>query len=260
MYQRLPLRASPHIHVANALRTDWKQIITPADCSYILGNPPFVGEKYQTDDQRADMAVVTAGIENAGLLDYVTGWYFKAAEYIQGTGIRVGFVSTNSITQGEQVGVLWNTLFQRYGAKIHFAHRTFAWESEARGKAHVHVVIIGFGAFGTDNKRIYEAHDDTVTTVKNISSYLVEGPDLAIVNRSKPLCPVPEIGIGNEPIDDGNYLFTPAEKEAFLKVEPAPRSISAAGSVRRNSSTASSDGVSSSAIVPQMNFAKCQKQ
>jgi hypothetical protein len=157
------------------------------------------------------------------LLDYVAAWYLKAADYIKGTPIAVAFVSTNSITQGEQVGVLWGELFRR-GMHIRFAHRTFPWESEARGKAHVHVVIIGFGEANTADKRIYDydtdANNPTVVPAKNISPYLVEGSDAFVINRSKPLCAVPEIGIGNKPIDDGNYLFLPEEKEAFLKVEP----------------------------------------
>jgi hypothetical protein len=228
-YDRLPLRASPHIVVANALRTDWRTVLPPEQCSYVLGNPPFVGGKFQTAEQRADMDVATVGVENAGLLDYVTGWYFKAADYIRGKQILVAFVSTNSITQGEQAGVLWNSIFQRGGIKIHFGHRTFAWESEARGKAHVHVVIIGFGPFDTSNKRIYDYHTDTdnplVSEAKNISPYLVEGPDRAIVNRSKPLCDVPEMGIGNKPIDGGNYLFTPQEKADFLRREPEAKAF-----------------------------------
>jgi hypothetical protein len=224
-FVRLPLMKSPTIVCGNALRLDWTQILVPERCSYVLGNPPFVGGKYQTDQQRADMDLVAHEIDGSGLLDYVTGWYFRAAQYIQNTRIVVGFVSTNSISQGEQVGALWNPLFQRFGLKIHFAHRTFAWESEARGKAHVHVVIIGFAAFDTNNKRIYECHEQkaTATTAKNISPYLVEGPDRAIVNRGKPLCDVPKIGIGNKPIDGGNYLFTPEEKADFVKVEPKAR-------------------------------------
>ncbi|MGH9865025.1 MAG: DNA methyltransferase, partial [Candidatus Acidiferrales bacterium] len=224
-FVRLPLKKSPTIVCGNALRLDWKKILPPAQCSYVLGNPPFVGAKFQTDEQRADMDGVGHGIENGGLLDYVTGWYFKAAEYIQRTHIVVGFVSTNSISQGEQVGALWNPLFQRFGLKIHFAHRTFKWESEARGKAHVHVVIIGFGAFDAANKRIYdyESESVTLTPAKNISPYLIEGSNIAITNRSKPICDVPEMGIGNKPIDDGQYLFTPEEKAEFLKVEPAAR-------------------------------------
>jgi hypothetical protein len=223
-YVRLPLRAAPHIVCGNALRLDWKEVIPHGKCSYILGNPPFVGAKFQTDDQRADMNAVAGDVDNVGLLDYVSGWYFKAATYIQGTGIIVGFVSTNSITQGEQVGVLWNALFQRYGVRILFGHRTFSWESEARGKAHVHVVIIGFANFDVMTKRLYDYEGGpdkaTVLQVRNISPYLVEGPDRAITNRRSPVCDVPEIGIGNKPIDGGNYLFTPEEKATFVRAEP----------------------------------------
>jgi len=201
---------------------DWKEILRPEDCNYVLGNPPFVGAKFQTDEQRTDMDTVAAQIQNYGLLDYVTGWYFKAAEYVQGTRIVVGFVSTNSITQGEQVGVLWNPLFQRYNLKIHFAHRTFSWESEARGKAHVHVVIVGFGAFDTPKKHIYDYEGETVTVInaKNISPYLVEGSDVAITNRSKPLSAVPEMKFGNQPIDGGHFILDAAEKEELIKKEP----------------------------------------
>jgi hypothetical protein len=225
LYQRLPLKKSPHIHCANALRLDWKEVLPPDICNYVLGNPPFVGAKFQTNAQRADMDAIAGDVENHGLLDLVTGWYFKAADYIRGTRIVVGFVSTSSISQGEQAGTLWNYLFQHFPAKIHFAHRTFAWASEARGKAHVHVVIVGFAEFDTPNKRIYdyETEKATVTPAKNISPYLVEGTDLAITNRSKPICNVPEMGIGNKPIDGGNYLFTPEEKAAFLKEEPAAK-------------------------------------
>jgi hypothetical protein len=168
------------------------------------------------------MELIAGKVKNYGLLDYVTAWYFKAADFIQDTPTRVGFVSTNSITQGEQVGVLWNALFAR-GIKIIFGHRTFVWQSEARGKAHVHVVIIGFAHQFSGTKRIYEENDgvSVVTQVKNISPYMVEGPDTVVLNRSAPLCSVPEIGIGNKPIDGGNYLFTPEEKVSFLNLEPA---------------------------------------
>jgi len=128
-YQRLPLRASPHIQVGNALRVDWRQVIPPEQCSYILGNPPFVGKHLMTPEQGMDMGLVWGETAGSGFLDYVTGWYQKAADYIKGTKIVVGFVSTNSITQGEQVGILWGALFQHYRVKIHFAHRTFPWES-----------------------------------------------------------------------------------------------------------------------------------
>jgi len=225
-FVRLPLKKSPTIVCDNALRLDWKKVLPSDQCSYVLGNPPFVGAKYQTVAQRADMDLVASHVDGGGLLDYVTGWYFKAAEYAQGTKIVVGFVSTNSISQGEQAGVLWRDLFHQ-GMKIHFCHRTFSWQSEARGRAHVHVVIIGFSNFDTAMKRIFDygtnEENVTISNPKNISPYLVEGPDRAITNRSKPLCEVPEMGIGNKPIDGGHYLFTPEEKADFLAVEPAAK-------------------------------------
>ncbi|MBK8913771.1 MAG: class I SAM-dependent DNA methyltransferase [Phycisphaerales bacterium] len=221
--RRLPLRKGAKIAHANALRIDWNEVLPAAQCSYVLGNPPFVGAKYQSDAQRADMDAVCKGIKNAGLLDYVCGWYVVASSYIRKSDIRCAFVSTNSITQGEQVGVLWPEMFAR-GIKIHFAHRTFQWISEARGKAHVHVVIIGFGAFDRSGKIVFDYPeidaDPIPVSAANISPYLVPGPDLAIVNRSKALCDSPEIGIGNKPIDGGNYLFTDEEMHAFVKAEP----------------------------------------
>ncbi len=222
-FVRLPLQKSPRIIQGNALRLDWRDLLPPGQCSFILGNPPFVGAKYQTAEQRADMDVVAGRVRNSGLLDYVAGWYFKAADYIRGTRVVVGFVSTNSVTQGEQVAVLWGELFRNYDVTIHFGHRTFAWESEARGKAHVHVVIMGFAAFDTPRKKIfdYESADSvTETKARNISPYLIEGSNQVVANRQKPLCDVPAIGIGNKPIDDGNYLFTPADKAEFLAIEP----------------------------------------
>ena len=222
-FVRLPLKKSATIRNANALRIDWKEVLPPEKCSYVMGNPPFVGAKYQTDEQRADMDIVAAGIQNSGLLDFVTGWFFKASEYIQGTAIPVAFVSTNSITQGEQVGVLWNELLRR-GVRIRFAHRTFIWQSEARGKAHVHVVIVGFSIGEYQPKKLFDYGTDlnapTIVAPKNISPYLVDGPDTVVLNRNKALCDVPQAGIGNKPIDNGNYLFLPEERDAFLKLEP----------------------------------------
>ncbi len=244
-YIRIPLRKSPHIRVGNALRLDWKQILPPERCSYILGNPPFVGKQFMTPDQNADMEAICGEVKGFGLLDYVTAWYFKAVEYIQGVRTAVGFVSTNSITQGEQVGILWNALFHR-GAKIHFGHRTFAWESEARGKAHVHVVIVGFGVFDRAGKKIYDyeaLHSDadqssdqnpepqeivTISEASNINPYLVAGPDLCVVARSRPLCAVPEIVFGSMPNDGGFLLFGPSARDNFLKEQPE-----AAGFLRR---------------------------
>ncbi len=222
LYQRLPLKKSPHIHCANALRVDWKKILPPGECSYVLGNPPFVGKHLMSGEQGQDMELVWGETDGAGLLDYVTGWYRKAADYIHGTRIVVGFVSTNSISQGEQVGVLWMPLFQKFGLKIHFAHRTFAWESEARGKAHVHVVIIGFASFDTAEKRIYDYESETVTVTlaKNISPYLLEGSDLAVLSRSKPICDVPECEYGNKPTDGGHLILEEKDREKFLAENP----------------------------------------
>ncbi len=225
LYQRLPLKKSPHIHCANALRVDWKQILQPAQCSYVLGNPPFVGKHYQNSEQKTDMVQVFREFKNIGDIDYVVSWFYRAAEYIQGTQIKVGLVATNSITQGEQVPLVWGLLFDRFKIKIHFAHRTFAWESEARGKAHVHVVIIGFGAFDVPNKQIYdyETEKATVVNASNISPYLTPGSDLFVTKQSKPICNVPEMRCGNKPTDDGNLILTDEEKAAFLKDEPGAK-------------------------------------
>jgi len=224
-FARIPLRTSPHIHCANALRLDWNDVLPAERASYVLGNPPFVGAKLMDNAQRADAAAVFAGIANAGLLDYVAAWYVKAARYSAANpAIRCAFVSTNSITQGEQVGVLWGWLLAQ-GIHIHFAHRTFQWSNEARGVAAVHCVIIGFGRQDVEQKVIFEYEDirgePHAVIARNINPYLVDGPNVVLPRRSKPLCDVPEIGIGNKPIDNGNYLFTAEEKAEFLKREPA---------------------------------------
>lgn len=220
---RLPLTKSAKIVNANALRIDWADVIKPEECSYILGNPPFVGAKWMSKEQRLDMQSVAGTVKNYGLLDFVTAWYLLAARYVGDRRTGIAFVSTNSISQGEQVGVLWSELF-RLGMQINFAHRTFTWQSEARGKAHVHVVIIGFAANAKSVKRIYDSNNksDEVASqiVKSISPYLVEGGTLVLQNRSNPLCSVPPMVSGNKPIDDGNYFFTPEEKVAFLVKEP----------------------------------------
>ena len=219
---RLPLRSSPHIVQGNALRTDWNTILPREKCAFVLGNPPFVGKHLMNGEQGIDMELVWGETDGAGLLDYVTGWYRKAAEYIRDTRIIVGFVSTNSISQGEQVGVLWNSLFQRFGLKIHFAHRTFTWASEARGKAHVHVVIIGFAAFDSVNKRIYDYESEavTVTSAKNISPYLIEGNDTTLTSRTNPICDVPKMSKGSQPTDDGNLIIEEVDRQQFLAENP----------------------------------------
>ena len=224
LYQRLPLKKSPTIVCGNALRLDWAQILPPDQCTYVLGNPPFVGKQFATAEQKADMDIVCGKVKGAGVLDYVAAWYFKAGAYIQRTNMVVGFVSTNSISQGEQVGILWNELFTRYHLKIHFAHRTFPWESEARGKAHVHVVIIGFGACDTATKRIYDyegvEEKVTVSKARNISPYLVEGSDIVVLSRSKPVCDAPEMAFGSMPNDGGHLILSADEKTELLKKEP----------------------------------------
>ena len=227
-FVRLPLKKAPTIQCGNALRLDWKKILPPDKCNYILGNPPFVGKQFATDEQKADMEIICSNVKGGGVLDYVTAWYFKAGEYIQGTTISVSFVSTNSISQGEQVGILWNELFKRFHLKILFAHRTFAWASEARGKAHVHVVIVGFAAFDAQNKRIYEYDPESgqahVTTATNISPYLIEGNDVVVLSRSKPISDhAPKIVFGSMPNDGGYLLLTGEEKEELLRKNPGAK-------------------------------------
>lgn len=245
---RIPLRASATILCANALATDWQGLldsaVMPGPASrrdgldpasreaalrydYILGNPPFIGSKLMTPDMRADLLAVFPGVKGAGTLDFVSAWYGLAARYMRTHGgdvTRAAFVSTNSITQGEQVGALWGPLLAD-GIKIHFAHRTFRWNNEARGVAAVHCVIIGFADFDVPKKRLFTYADERgepeEEVVTNINPYLVDARDVVIYSRSKPLCAVPEIGIGNKPIDGGNYLFTDEEKAEFIKVEPA---------------------------------------
>ncbi|RWX51650.1 Type II restriction/modification system, DNA methylase subunit YeeA [Candidatus Electrothrix marina] len=222
-FARIPLQSSANIVHGNALEIPWESVVEQERLSYILGNPPFIGSKYQQPEQRAEIAAISGKIKGCGILDYVTGWYFLAAQYIQGTQIECAFVSTNSIAQGEQVGVLWKKLAVE-NISINFAHRTFQWNSEARGKAAVHCVIIGFAAFSRKEKRIYE-YDDIRSEpheikAANINAYLVDGPLVVLENQRNPLCDAPKVGIGNQPIDGGHYLFTPEEKAAFLAIEP----------------------------------------
>jgi hypothetical protein len=227
LYQRLPLKKSPHIHCANALRKDWKEVLPPAQCSYVLGNPPFIGKTYQTRAQRGDLIEVLSNFKNVGDVDYVVGWFKRAAEYIYNTHIKVGFVATNSITQGEQVPVVWGELLDRYHLTIHFAHRTFPWESEARGKAHVHVVIIGFSAFHDGQKHIYDYEADPAnpskTTVACISPYLTPGSSVLVTKQQKPLTDVPQMRCGNKPSDGGHLILTEKERFQFLKDEPGAK-------------------------------------
>ena len=221
-FTRLPLKKTATIVCANALTTDWAGVLPADDCSYVIGNPPFIGAKFMTAQQRIELENVAGDLQSSGVLDYVCAWYFKAAHFIGKGATRCAFVSTNSITQGEQVGVLWPALF-RMGLKIHFAHRTFAWKSEARGMAHVHVVVVGFGYGDIGRKRIFD--HSTAGTVRelpasNISPYLIDATDTVVTSRTQALCDVPAIGIGNKPIDGGFYIFTEDEKTVFLAKEP----------------------------------------
>jgi hypothetical protein len=223
-FTRLPLTKAANIVHGNALRIDWRDVISPAECSYILGNPPFIGHHLQAAEQKADQNRICQNIQASGVLDFVCNWYMKAAEYIQGTSIRCAFVSTNSISQGEQPGILWAELFKRYHLKIQFAHRTFAWASEARGMAHVHCVIIGFGLENISGKSItdYEAGNDHPIThlVTNISPYLIATSDTVITNRSTPICDVPGMKYGSKPTDGGNFILTDSQRQDLLRTEP----------------------------------------
>lgn len=225
-YKRLPLKKTANIVIGNALRIDWNSIISKDKLSYILGNPPFISKQDRSNEQQEDMEIICKDINNHGLLDYVCCWYIKAAEYIQNTNIKVGLVSTNSITQGEQVGVLWSYLLTK-GIKIIFGHRTFKWSNDARGKAQVHVVIIGFASIEIKEKYIYEYDKVDSEPVKikanNINPYLIDQRDILILNRNKPICAVPEISFGSMPNDDGNFLFKDEEKNKFLKEEPSAK-------------------------------------
>ena len=227
---RIPLVKSANIIHGNALRLDWNGVVPASKCNFILGNPPFIGAKLMDEQQRNDMDMIFSGVKNAGLLDYVSAWYIKCANYIVGTEITCGLVSTNSVTQGEQPGVLWPELW-RQNIQIHFAHRTFRWTNEAKGKAAVHCVIIGFGNTPPKSQKVLFEYDKIggdahATDVNNINPYLVDAADLVLSNRSTPLVPsAPKIGIGNKPIDGGYLLLTKDEKDQLLSVEPAASSL-----------------------------------
>ena len=246
-FLRLPLQKAANILHGNALRVDWSTLLKPRiietyfydmgkkevagkvkevkdDYAYILGNPPFIGKQLQNQRQKEDLELVFQNIKGAGVLDYVSAWYLKATQYIQNTKIKVAFVSTNSVAQGEQVGILWNELFSKYKIKIHFAHRTFSWSNEAKGNAAVHVVIIGFANFDTSNKKLFDYEDikgdPHVVIAKNINPYLIDANDSLVLKRRTPICNVPEISFGSMPNDGGYFLFTDEEKNEFLEKEP----------------------------------------
>lgn len=221
---RLPLKKSANIVHADALETNWENVVSKNELSYIIGNPPFIGSKIMKQNQRDQIVKEFDNADGSGVLDYVTGWYIKAAKYIQDTKIKVAFVSTNSIVQGEQTSILWGQMLNKYKIKIHFAHRTFKWSNEAKGNAAVYCVIVGFANYDTANKSIFEYEDIKGEAhelkAKNINPYLVDAKDIFIGKRRKPICNVPEISFGSMPNDGGNFLFTDEEKNEFVAKEP----------------------------------------
>jgi hypothetical protein len=223
-FARLPLKKSAKIVHGNALRVDWEEVVPKKALTHIIGNPPFLGHHMQSEEQKKDLHYVMQGIKAAGVMDYVTAWYYKASKYILDTKIKAAFVSTNSVVQGEQVGILWSYLLSNFNIKIHFAHRTFKWNNEAKGNAAVYCVIIGFANFDTNNKYIFdyedikgEAHE---LKVKNINPYLVDAKDILIENRNTPICNVPKMMYGSKPTDGGFYILSNEEKIDFLIKEP----------------------------------------
>lgn len=221
----IPLGKMPNIVCANALTTAWNDILPPEKCSYVVGNPPFVGYTYQNASQKADLATVCKDIPGAGVLDYVTCWHIKATSYMQqNPAIRTALVSTNSICQGEQVGVLWKYLFNQ-GIRIHFAHRTFQWSNEGIGIAAVHCIIVGFGLGEAVRKRLFHyanIKDEGIeSNAENINPYLLDAPTKIIERRRKPLCVnTPEMVKGNQPTDGGHLLLSPEEADAVRTTDP----------------------------------------
>ncbi len=220
----LPLKSYANITEGNALRLDWESVVPKDKLNYIMGNPPFVGYSLQNKGQKEDILSVYVdekgkSYKTAGKIDYVSGWYFKAAQLMQGTDIRTAFVSTNSITQGEQVAGVWKPLYDRFGIHIDFAHRTFRWDSEASIKAHVHCVIVGFSSAPNQApKRIYTM--ERYQEAENINPYLLDAPNAFVDSRNKPICDVPLMTTGNRPADGGHLIIEADEYDEFIAKEP----------------------------------------
>ncbi|WP_269684796.1 DNA methyltransferase [Flavobacterium lacustre] len=223
-FARLPLKKSAKIVHGDALETDWEEVVSKDKLSFIIGNPPFIGSKIMSQFQRNQIVKEFNNIPGCGVLDYVTGWYLKAAKYIQDTKIKVAFVSTNSIVQGEQTSILWGQMLNKYGIKIHFAHRTFRWSNEAKGNAAVYCVIIGFANLDSNNKRIFEYEDIKGIAheikAKNINPYLIDAKDTFIEKRRTTICNIPQITFGNMPNDGGNFFINEDEYENLKTLEP----------------------------------------
>lgn len=230
-YTRIPLSTSPHIISGDALETDWAELLPPEACSFVFGNPPFVGAKFQTTEQREQVRRIALLGKSGGTLDYVTAWFIKAGEYVQTSKSRIGFVSTNSITQGELVAQLWPVLYERCKLEIAFAHRTFAWGSDVPGKANVHVIILGLDRreAARPNKQLYSypdiKGDPEETRHAVLSPYLfgaeeLANPHLTVREESRPINGMVQLLTGSQPIDDGQYIFDAAERDEFMVTEP----------------------------------------
>lgn len=223
-FARLPLKKSAKIVHGDALEVDWEEVVAKNQLSYIIGNPPFIGSNIMSQFQRNQIVKEFENIQGSGVLDYVTGWYLKAAKYIQNTKIKAAFVSTNSIVQGEQTSILWGQMLNKYGIKIHFAHRTFRWSNEAKGNAAVYCVIIGFANFDTSAKRIFEYEDikgePHEIKAKNINPYLVDAKDIFIGKRTKPLCNVPRILKGNYYAKSEGLIVEEEDLDFLISNEP----------------------------------------
>lgn len=221
----LPLKTNAFIVEGNALRVDWESVVPKSKLNYIMGNPPFVGYSLQSKEQKSNILSIYVDekgkpYKTAGKIDYVAGWYYKAAKLMQNTPIRTAFVSTNSITQGEQVAGVWKPLFEQFGIHIDFAYQTFRWDSEASAKAHVHCVIVGFSvAVNTNSKKLFIG--DKLHLSNNINAYLMDAPNVFIESRNTPLDGVLSMSSGGKPVEGGYYIFTDDEKNAFLKKEPS---------------------------------------
>lgn len=220
----LPLKSYANIVEGNALRIDWESVVPKEKLNYIMGNPPFVGYSLQSKEQKSDILSIYVdekgkSYKTAGKIDYVAGWYFKATMLMIGTEIRTAFVSTNSITQGEQVAGVWKPLYDRFGIHIDFAHRTFRWDSEASLKAHVHCVIVGFSiAENKADRRLFD--NGTERKCKNINAYLIEASNVFITSNKKPICNVPVMTTGNRPADGGNLIIEAEDYDEFIRKEP----------------------------------------
>lgn len=225
----LPLKTYANIVENNALRIDWETVILKDKLNYIMGNPPFVGYSLQTKEQKNDILSIYIDekgkpYKTAGKIDYVAGWYFKASELMQNTNIKTALVSTNSITQGEQVAGIWKPLFERFNIHIDFAHKTFRWDSESNSKAHVHCVIVGFSCAENNNKRkLYS--NERIQLVDNINAYLIEAPNIFVESCNSPICNIPKICSGGKPVEGGHLIFTEEEKDKFIKQEPKSKNF-----------------------------------